>query len=181
MDKLNTQQREAVELIGGPILIFAGAGSGKTRVLTHKIAYLVQEVGLLPENILAVTFTNKAADEMKQRVQQLLNMDISSMSVGTYHSISARNLRREINMLGYNNDFVIYDQDDSKSQIRGVIRDMQLDEKTFVPKAIQGHISKFKNQMVEPEDLAKTTGGYFDEKLSEIYARYQNALKDAGK
>ena len=178
MSDLNTQQREAVELIGGPILIFAGAGSGKTRVLTYKIAYLVQEAGLPPENILAVTFTNKAADEMKQRVQRLLNMDVTSMSVGTFHSISARILRREIHILGYNNDFVIYDQDDSRSLIRGVIRDMELDEKTFVPKAIQGHISKHKNQMVQPEFLAKTASGYFDEKLSDIYAEYQNALQD---
>ena len=96
--QLNPQQRKAVEITGGPILIFAGAGSGKTRVLTHKIAYLVQEVGLPAENILAVTFTNKAADEMKQRVQKLLNMDVSTMSVGTFHSISARILRREIQL-----------------------------------------------------------------------------------
>ena len=178
MDQLNIQQLEAVEFIGGPILIFAGAGSGKTRVLTHKIAYLVQEVGLLPENILAVTFTNKAADEMKQRVQHLLNMDVTPMSIGTFHSISARILRREINILGYSNDFVIYDQDDSQSLIRGVIRDMQLDEKTFVPKAIQGHISKYKNQMVEPQFLLKTAVGFFDEKLSEIYEIYQNSLQD---
>ena len=178
LEKLNLEQRKAVELIGGPILIFAGAGSGKTRVLTHKIAYLVEDVGLPPENILAVTFTNKAADEMKQRVQKLLSIDVSSMSVGTFHSISARILRREIHMLGYNNDFVIYDQDDSRALTRGVIRDMQLDEKTFVPKAILGHISKYKNQMLEPELLAKTSGGYFDEKLCEIYALYQDALQD---
>ena len=178
LEKLNLEQRKAVELIGGPILIFAGAGSGKTRVLTHKIAYLVEDVGLPPENILAVTFTNKAADEMKQRVQKLLSIDVSSMSVGTFHSISARILRREIHMLGYNNDFVIYDQNDSRALTRGVIRDMQLDEKTFVPKAILGNISKYKNQMLEPELLTKTSGGYFDEKLCEIYALYQDALQD---
>ena len=177
IDNLNKQQKQAVELIGGPILIFAGAGSGKTRVLTHKIAYLVQEVGLPPENILAVTFTNKAADEMKQRVQKLLDVDVSSMNVGTFHSISARILRREIHMLGYDNNFVIYDQDDSKSLIKGVIRDMELDEKTFVPKSIQGHISKYKNQMISSEFLSKTATGYFDEKLSEIYMEYQNALQ----
>ena len=124
LDDLNPQQRKAVELIGGPILIFAGAGSGKTRVLTHKIAYLVQEAGLPAENILAVTFTNKAADEMKQRVQQLLNMDVSTMSVGTFHSISARILRREIHLLGYSNDFVIYDQDDSRALVKRVIKDL---------------------------------------------------------
>ena len=144
LEELNQEQRKAVELVGGPILIFAGAGSGKTRVLTHKITYLIEEVGLLPENILAVTFTNKAADEMKQRVQSLLQMDVSSMNVGTFHSVSARILRKEIHMLGYSNDFIIYDQDDSKALVRGVIRDMELDEKTFVPKAVQGHISKYR-------------------------------------
>ena len=164
LENLNKEQRKAVEQIGGPILIFAGAGSGKTRVLTHKIAYLVQEIGLPPENILAVTFTNKAADEMKQRVQHLLNIDVSSMSVGTFHSISAQILRREIHALGYNNDFVIYDQGDSRALIRGVIRDMDLDEKTFVSKAIQGHISRYKNQMIGPEICIKTAVGYFDEK-----------------
>ena len=177
LDQLNKKQREAVELIGGPILIFAGAGSGKTRVLTYKIAHLVHNVGLPPENILAVTFTNKAADEMKQRVQELLDIDISSMSVGTFHSISARILRREIHMIGYNNDFVIYDQGDSHALVKGVIRDMELDEKTFVPKSIQAHISKYKNQMISPEYLSKTINGYFDEKLSEIYTIYQNELQ----
>ena len=126
LEELNPQQRKAVEITGGPILIFAGAGSGKTRVLTHKIAYLVKEIGLPPDNILAVTFTNKAADEMKQRVQELLNMDVSSMSVGTFHSISARILRREIQLLGYSNDFVIYDQDDSRALIKQIIGDLQL-------------------------------------------------------
>ena len=128
LNELNPQQRKAVEITGGPILIFAGAGSGKTRVLTYKIAYLVKEIGLPPDNILAVTFTNKAADEMKQRVQELLNMDVSSMSVGTFHSISARILRREIQLLGYSNDFVIYDQDDSRALVKTVIKDLNLDE-----------------------------------------------------
>ena len=132
LEQLNPQQRKAVKLTGGPILIFAGAGSGKTRVLTHKIAYLVQEVGLPTDNILAVTFTNKAADEMKKRVQELLNMDVSAMSVGTFHSISARILRKEIHQLGYNNDFVIYDMEDSRALVKGVIRDLNLDEKTFL-------------------------------------------------
>ena len=177
MNSLNKQQLAAVEHIGGPILIFAGAGSGKTRVLTHKIAYLVKEVGLPPENILAVTFTNKAAEEMRQRVEEILQLDISSMSVGTFHSISARILRKEIHLLGYTNDFVIYDQGDSKSLIKTTIRDMDLDEKTFVPKAIQGHISRYKNQMINPESVARMAGGYFDEKLSEIYDHYQKALQ----
>ena len=177
LEELNPQQRKAVEITGGPILIFAGAGSGKTRVLTHKIAYLVKDIGLPPDNILAVTFTNKAADEMKQRVQELLNMDISSMSVGTFHSISARILRREIQLLGYSNDFVIYDQDDSRALVKTVIKDLNLDEKSFVPKAMQAHISKAKNQMISPELMANTVEGFLDEKTSEIYSQYQKALK----
>ena len=177
LDQLNPQQRKAVEITGGPILIFAGAGSGKTRVLTHKIAYLVQEVGLPAENILAVTFTNKAADEMKQRVQQLLNMDVSTMSVGTFHSISARILRREIQLLDYSNDFVIYDQDDSRALVKKVIGDLQLDEKSFVPKAVQAQISNAKNKMISPELMAATVDGFMDEKISEIYTQYQKSLK----
>ena len=177
IEELNPQQRKAVEITGGPILIFAGAGSGKTRVLTHKIAYLVKDIGLPPDNILAVTFTNKAADEMKHRVQELLNMDVSSMSVGTFHSISARILRREIQLLGYSNDFVIYDQDDSRALVKMVIKDLKLDEKSFVPKAIQAHISKAKNQMISPELMASTVDGFLDEKTSEIYSQYQKALK----
>ena len=177
LEQLNPQQRKAVKLTGGPILIFAGAGSGKTRVLTHKIAYLVQEVGLPADNILAVTFTNKAADEMKKRVQELLNMDVSAMSVGTFHSISARILRKEIHQLGYNNDFVIYDMEDSRALVKGVIRDLNLDEKTFVPKAVQTQISKVKNKMISPELMTKTTEGFFDEKVCEIYGLYQDSLK----
>ena len=177
LDDLNPQQRKAVELIGGPILIFAGAGSGKTRVLTHKIAYLVLEAGYPTENILAVTFTNKAAEEMKQRVQQLLNMDVSTMSVGTFHSISARILRREIQLLGYSNDFVIYDQDDSRALVKKVIGDLQLDEKSFVPKAVQAQISNAKNKMISHELMAATVEGFIDEKISAIYTQYQKSLK----
>ena len=177
LEQLNPQQRKAVKLTGGPILIFAGAGSGKTRVLTHKIAYLVQEVGLPTDNILAVTFTNKAADEMKKRVQELLNIDVSAMSVRTFHTISARILRKEIHQLGYNNDFVIYDMEDSRALVKGVIRDLNLDEKTFVPKAVQAQISKVKNKMISPELMAKTTDGFFDEKVSEIYSLYQASLR----
>ena len=176
LNDLNPQQRQAVELVGGPILIFAGAGSGKTRVLTHKIAYLVQEAGLAAENILAVTFTNKAANEMKQRVSQLLQMDISSMSVGTFHSISAKIMRREIHQLGYTNDFVIYDTDDSRAVIKKAIKDLKLDEKTFVPKGVQAQISMAKNQLISPEQFSHTAEGFRDEKIAEIYSQYQEDL-----
>ncbi|MDP6853829.1 MAG: UvrD-helicase domain-containing protein [Candidatus Marinimicrobia bacterium] len=177
LNDLNPQQRKAVELVGGPILIFAGAGSGKTRVLTHKIAYLVQEAGLPAEHILAVTFTNKAANEMKHRVSELLQMDISTMSVGTFHSISAKILRREIHQLGYSNNFVIYDTDDSRAMIKKVIRDLNLDEKTFVPKGVQAQISKAKNQLISPQLCADTAEGFRDEKTAEIYMQYQEDLQ----
>ena len=123
---LNDMQRLAVETLGQPVLIFAGAGSGKTRVLTHKIAYLIDEIGLPPDNILAVTFTNKAAQEMKSRVVDLIETDISGINIGTFHSISANILRREIKHLGYDNNFTIYDQQDSKSVVKIVIKELML-------------------------------------------------------
>ena len=143
-DVLNEKQLEAVKSIGAPNLIFAGAGSGKTRVLTHKIAYLIKEVGILPENILAVTFTNKAAQEMKSRVQELLDFDISSISIGTFHSISAQILRKEIHNLGYSNSFIIYDQLDSISVIKDSIKDLGLDVKQFEPKTFKKSYKQFK-------------------------------------
>ncbi len=177
LETLNPKQREAVETIGGPILVFAGAGSGKTRVLTHKIAYLIEEIGLAPENILAVTFTNKAAGEMKERVQQLLSVDASKMSVGTFHSISARLLRRDIPLLGYTRDFGIYDQTDSKALVKQVIKELNLDPKQFDAKSYQSKISGIKNQMISPSQFKEFAEGFLDEKFSEIYLKYQTLLK----
>ena len=128
LENLNNKQRKAVKKNGGPILVFAGAGSGKTRVLTHKIAYLIDEIGLPPDNILAVTFTNKAAQEMKSRVVDLIETDISGINIGTFHSISANILRREIKHLGYDNNFTIYDQQDSRSVVKTVIKELNLEE-----------------------------------------------------
>jgi len=177
LNELNPAQRQAVEAMGGPILIFAGAGSGKTRVLTYKIAYLIEEVGLPPEKILAVTFTNKAAQEMKNRVSQILTVDTQKMNVGTFHSICARLLRFEISRLGYTSDFGIYDQADSRSLVKEIIQGLNLDIKTFVPNAYQNHISGKKNQMLSPENVAEFAEGYVDEKLVQIYTEYQKALK----
>jgi len=177
LNELNNQQKTAVKSIGSPILIFAGAGSGKTRVLTHKIAYLVEEVGLPPDNILSVTFTNKAANEMKERVQKLLNIDVSMMNVGTFHSISARILRKEIHRLDYTNDFIIYDQSDSLSLIKKIIKENDLDTKTFVGKSCQAHISKYKNQMISPDMQSNFADGYVESKIAEIYNQYQVELK----
>ena len=177
LNDLNPAQRQAVEAMGGPILIFAGAGSGKTRVLTYKIAYLIEEVGLPPEKILAVTFTNKASQEMKNRVSKILTVDTNKMNVGTFHSICARMLRFEIPRLGYTRDFGIYDQADSRSLVKEIIQGLNLDIKTFAPNAYQNHISGKKNQMLSPENVAEYAEGYIDEKLAEIYTEYQKALK----
>ena len=177
LNDLNPAQREAVKAMGGPILIFAGAGSGKTRVLTYKIAYLIEEVGLPPEKILAVTFTNKAAQEMKKRVSEILTVDSQKMNIGTFHSICARMLRFEIPRLGYTRDFGIYDQSDSRSLVKEIIQNLNLDIKTFAPNAYQNHISGKKNQMLSPENVAEYAEGYIDEKLAEIYTEYQKALK----
>ena len=177
LNDLNPAQRKAVEAMGGPILIFAGAGSGKTRVLTYKIAYLIEEVGLPPEKILAVTFTNKAAQEMKKRVSGILTVDSQKMNIGTFHSICARMLRFEIPRLGYTRDFGIYDQADSRSLVKEIIQSLNLDIKMFAPNAYQNHISGKKNQMLSPENVAEYAEGYVDEKLAEIYTEYQKALK----
>ena len=176
-DVLNEKQLEAVKSIGTPNLIFAGAGSGKTRVLTHKIAYLIKEVGILPENILAVTFTNKAAQEMKSRVQELLDFDISSISIGTFHSISAQILRKEIHNLGYSNSFIIYDQPDSISVIKDSIKDLGLDVKQFEPKTFKNHISSLKNQLISPQDAEVMADDFLSKKVAEVYKIYQNQLQ----
>ena len=145
LSALNKYQKKAVKEIGQPILVFAGAGSGKTRVLTHKIAYLVNQIGLPPENILAVTFTNKAAQEMQSRVIRLVPSSITGINIGTFHSIAARILRKEIALLGYTNDFTIYDQQDSRTLIKNIIKSLDLDPKQFNPKSINIRISNAKN------------------------------------
>ena len=177
LNSLNKKQKEAVTKIGGPILVFAGAGSGKTRVLTHKIAYLIDTVGLPPENILAVTFTNKAAQEMKSRVVELVNHDISGISIGTFHSISAHLLRKNISKIGYTSDFTIYDQQDSKSVVKQVIKQFNLDIKQFDPKTYQIKISKAKNSMNDPDYYKDISDNYSDKMFYQIYFKYQETLK----
>jgi len=177
LDSLNKKQKEAVTKIGGPILVFAGAGSGKTRVLTHKIAYLIDDVGLPPENVLAVTFTNKAAQEMKTRVVELVNHDISGISIGTFHSICAQLLRKNISKIGYSSDFTIYDQQDSKSVVKQVIKDFNLDIKQFDPKTYQIKISNAKNSMNNPDYYKDISDNYSDKMFYKIYLKYQETLK----
>ena len=178
LKNLNSKQLEAVKSVGQPILIFAGAGSGKTRVLTYKIAYLIKEVGLPPENILAVTFTNKAAEEMKSRVQELLDFDISAISIGTFHSISAQILRKEIHHLGISNNFIIYDQTDSLSVIKDSIKDLGLDIKQFEPKTFKHHISQLKNKLVSYEQAEILADDFLSNKVAEVYKIYQSQLSE---
>ena len=175
---LNKQQQEAVELIGVPVLIFAGAGSGKTRVLTEKIAYLVDEVGIPPEHILSVTFTNKAANEMKERIYKMISCDISKMTIGTFHSVCATLLRKHIQILGYDNNFTIYDQNDVKQAMKTVIGNMNLDVKTFQPNKYQYLVSNLKNKMIYPDDVTLNTDIYIDEVLKDIYSEYNKLLKE---
>ena len=177
---LNKEQRKAVEKIGGPVLVFAGAGSGKTRVLTSKIAYLIESIGLPPNKILAVTFTNKAAQEMKSRVFDLVKSDITGISIGTFHSIGAMILRKEIHLINYENNFTIYDAQDSKGLIKNTIKELEFDLKMYDPRSVQIRISNAKNTMQMPEDIL----GILDDtninqkKFVEIYKMYQKKLKE---
>ena len=177
LSSLNNKQREAVVNIGGPMLVFAGAGSGKTRVLTYKIAYLIEKIGLPPENILAVTFTNKAAQEMKSRVHELVNLSVDGITIGTFHSIGAYILRKNISVLGYTSDFTIYDQADSKALIKQTIKDLNFDLKLFDPRSVQTYISNAKNKMQNPKDFLKFSSNIKEEKIAKIYSIYQESLK----
>ena len=154
LNELNENQRKAVEYCDGPSLVIAGAGSGKTRVLTYKIAYLLSQ-GMKPWNILALTFTNKAANEMKQRIGALVGDDMArKLNMGTFHSIFSRILRVEAHHLGYASNFTIYDDGDSRSLVKTIIKEMQLDDKTYKPASIQSRISMAKNHLVLPNDYA---------------------------
>ena len=178
LSSLNPQQLSAVKYTEGPILIFAGAGSGKTRVLTHKIAFLIQEKGYQPNQILAVTFTNKAAKEMKLRVQNLLpEIPVNSIKIGTFHSICARILRTEIYKLGYTPAFTIYDQKDVKNLLKDIIKKQNYDLQQFSTSAVNSYISKLKNSMVYPNDLLIQKENFFEKRLSLIYDEYQKQLK----
>ena len=177
LSSLNKYQKLAVEKLGGPILVFAGAGSGKTRVLTYKIAYLINELGLPPDNILAVTFTNKASQEMKVRVNDLVACNILGIHIGTFHSVSARILRREIALLGYTSDFVIYDQQDTRTLIKNIIKKLGLDAKQFDHKSMQIRISNAKNSLHSISYVENIIENYSDEKFHQVYKEYQKQLK----
>ncbi|MFA6918200.1 MAG: UvrD-helicase domain-containing protein [Candidatus Gracilibacteria bacterium] len=189
-DKLNDKQLEAVTHFTGPLLVIAGAGSGKTRALTHRIAYLIQERGVSPWNILAVTFTNKAANEMKNRIVKLLKEDTGAAlarnpyaddpslpTVGTFHSVCVRILRKHLHLLDYENSFAIYDDADQQIVVKKIMGEMMIDPKKTNPKAVLSHISNAKSQLILPDQYAQCAHDYFSEKVAEIYPRYQSVLK----
>ena len=157
-DTLNEQQKAGVFTVDGPVLLLAGAGSGKTRVLTHRIAYLIEEIGVNPWNIMAITFTNKAAGEMKERVEDIVGFGSDSIWVTTFHSTCVRILRRYIDRLGYDNNFVIYDTDDQKSLMKDICKRLQIDTKMLKERAILSAISSAKDELVTPNEYSLSSG-----------------------
>jgi DNA helicase II / ATP-dependent DNA helicase PcrA len=176
---LNQQQREAVTHAGSPLLVVAGAGSGKTRVLTHRIAYLLAAHGVHPGQIMAITFTNKAAAEMKQRVTDLVGRRANAMWVSTFHSMCVRVLRREARTLGLSANFSIYDSDDSRRLVTMVARDLELDPKRYPARTIAAHLSNLKNELLTPEDAALRAGNDLERKVAQIYVAYQRRLAES--
>jgi DNA helicase-2/ATP-dependent DNA helicase PcrA len=180
LDTLNPQQREAVLSTEGPLLVVAGAGSGKTRVLTHRIAHLIGEGLAAPSEILAITFTNRAAAEMKERVEQLVGGRIAArMWVMTFHSACGRMLRRDAELIGYRSTFTIYDQADQVRLVKSCIEDLGKDPKRFVPRAVHGAISHAKDRLLTPDLYAERVGGYFEETVASVYELYERRLSAA--
>lgn len=173
---LNPEQQEAVRTTEGPLLIMAGAGSGKTRVLTHRIAYLMAEKHVAPWNILAITFTNKAAREMKERVQALVGGAAEDIWISTFHSMCVRILRRDVDRIGINRNFSILDTTDQLSVIKHILSEKNIDPKKFDPRAILGTISSAKNELLSPEQFAKKAGSYYEKIASDVYTEYQQRL-----
>lgn len=177
-DTLNEPQREAVNYTDGPLLILAGAGSGKTRVLTHRIAYLIDEKGVNPWNILAITFTNKAAGEMRNRVDQLVGYGSETIWVSTFHSMCVRILRRHIGLLGYDTNFTIYDTDDQKTLMKDICKLLQIDTKILKERSLMASISHAKEELITPEEFTLNAGGDFSQrKVAEVYTEYERQLR----
>src|SRR5262245_49129204 len=179
LDSLNPAQRDAVLHTEGPLLILAGAGSGKTRVIASRMAYLVGEGHAAADEVLAVTFTNKAAEEMRQRVERLLGTDCRQMWVSTFHSLCARLLRREGPAIGLGRDFVIYDSSDQISTIKQVMKALNVDDKLIPPRAALARISQAKNRMESAEAMRSSSWGPRDQQVSRIFEDYQRVLADA--
>lgn len=188
LEGLNRQQKEAVETVAGSLLIIAGAGSGKTKTLTHRVAYLIQNAKVRPQNILAVTFTNKAAQEMRERIGKILGVvgDVRGMRgmynsklplIGTFHSICVRILRSEIEMLGYAKSFHILDDQDQQALMKRVMKELEIDTTQFHPKAFLGAISNAKNDLIEAQQFAQEANGYYEELVAKTFVKYQQELK----
>lgn len=179
LDELNDKQYEAVTTIEGPSLVIAGAGSGKTKVLTHKIAYLIGEKGVKPWNVLAITFTNKAANEMKERVKNIVGGVADDIWMGTFHSICVRILRKTIDRIGFDTSFIIFDTSDQKTMIKKILKEQNLDDKIFTDKSVLYEISNAKNEMLTPEQYTvRANGDFRKENIAEIYKLYQRRLKE---
>ena len=179
LDGLNNKKYEAVVNTDGPCLVIAGAGSGKTKVLTHKIAYLLEEKDIKPWNILAITFTNKAANEMKTRVEGLVGEAAKDMWIGTFHSICVKILRRFIDRIGYDTSFIIFDTSDQRTLVKECLKSLDLDEKMFSDRSVLSEISNAKNEMLEPTQyMARVNGDFRKEKIAGVYALYQQRLKE---
>lgn len=177
-DTLNDKQQEAVYHTEGPLLILAGAGSGKTRVLTHRAAYLIEEKGVNPWNILAITFTNKAAGEMRERIDRLVGFGSESIWVSTFHSMCVRILRRHIDLLGYDTNFTIYDSDDQKTLMKDVCKLLQIDTKIYKERMLLGEISHAKDELITPEEFRLDAGGdYNRQKIAGVYEEYEKQLR----
>lgn len=177
LNNLNKKQKEAVINTAGPMLILAGAGSGKTKVLTTKIAYLIEEKNVDPTNILAITFTNKAANEMKERVNKMLGISSNMIQISTFHSFGLSIIKMHYEKLGFKSNFTIIDSDDSLSTVKRILKDMNLDPKLFNPKTIRNKISSAKNELMTPEELDKFSNSEIDEITTKVYIEYQKKLK----
>lgn len=179
LQELNDKQYEAVINTQGPCLVIAGAGSGKTKVLTHKIAYLIGEKKVHPWDILAITFTNKAANEMKERIAKLIGEDAKDIWMGTFHSICVRILRKFIDRIGFDNSFIIFDTSDQRTLVKSCLKDLAIDDKMFTDRAVLSEISNAKNEMLDPMQYqARANGDFRKEKISNVYELYQKRLKD---
>ena len=178
LDTLNDMQREAATTIEGPVLILAGAGSGKTRVLVHRIAYMIDDCGISPWNILAITFTNKAAGEMRTRVNDIVGQGADSVWVSTFHSMCVRILRRHIDLIGFDNNFTIYDTDDQKTVMKDILKRLNVDPKMLKENTVLRAISSAKDELIDPEEFAENSAGdWRQEKIAMLYTEYQNTLR----
>ena len=173
LDTLNETQLEAVKITDGPLLILAGPGSGKTRVITYKIAYLLEQEKAKPWEVLAITFTNKAAKEMKERLHNLIEEDIKGMQISTFHSFGLRVIKEYYDFFGLDRTFTIIDESDSISLIKKIIKELNLDEKKYIPRAIKNKISGAKNELLNPEGFKVFARTPYDEDVVKIYKKYE--------